>query len=81
MFHTNEPVDSTFTTVSLRVLVSVWFAANMTYGGSNVRLLNWLSLVSSSLTLGGGRVPVRSQIILAFDGASRNPPYRSRHHT
>jgi hypothetical protein len=43
IFQTKEPVDSTFTTVSLRVLTSVWFAANMTYGGSKVRLLNWLT--------------------------------------
>jgi len=29
-FHTKEPVDSTFTTVSFRVKFCVWFAANMT---------------------------------------------------
>lgn len=42
MFQTNEPVVSTFLVVSLRRLASVWLAANMTYGGSKVRLLNWL---------------------------------------
>ena len=42
MFHTNHPVASALITVSFRSPFGVWFAANITVGGSNVRFCHWL---------------------------------------